>query len=78
MWAKDVFGLVIRLAGMGFVVFGILDAFGVVGTLCGLKNGYGSSYPVETMAFAMVMYLGTGVLLLAAAKPVTNLMYGRD
>jgi hypothetical protein len=78
MSAKDVFGLILRLTGMGFVIFGILDAMGVVATLSGFQTGYGSRYPVETMALAMAMYLATGLFLLVAAKPITNLVYGRD
>jgi hypothetical protein len=78
MTARDVFALVVRLAGMGFVVFGILDAIGAAATISGIPTGHGPNYPVQTMALAMVMYFTVGLLLLVAAKPITHLVYGRE
>jgi hypothetical protein len=76
MTVKDIFGLIVRIAGMTFIVFGLFDLVRVVATLVGLPMQ--SRYSVQVDATAAVFYFIFGVAFLVSAKLITRLVYGRD
>jgi uncharacterized membrane protein len=72
---KDVFGLIVRVAGLALILLALLDGTAAVLHLIGL-----SSHPESTatkVAAAGACYLLVGVLVVILADPITRLAYGR-
>jgi hypothetical protein len=73
MTVREIFGLVVRLTGLGFAVMAFFDALHVVLHLLGADPQ--SSYGVGSLALATVSYALVGLGLLFGADRVTALVY---
>ena len=76
MAAKDVCGVAVRIAGLVFVVLSFFDMIHAIATALDLPLP--SRYSIETVLLAGGCYLLVGVLLLAGARVITNLLYGKS
>jgi hypothetical protein len=76
MSAKDIFALIVRLAGLGFVIAGVLDVLGMLATVAGIPTGH--TTPIPVIGLAAIEYFVIGLVLLVTAKAITRLVYGRD
>jgi hypothetical protein len=73
MTIRDIFGLIVRLTGLGFAVMAFLDAVHVVLHLLGADPQ--SSYGAGPLALATVSYGLAGFALLFGADRITALAY---
>ncbi len=73
MTVREIFGLVVRLTGLGFAVMAFFDALHVVLHLLGADPQ--SSYSVGSLALATVSYALVGLGLLFGADRVAALVY---
>jgi hypothetical protein len=76
MRPRDLFGVVVRTIGLGFVAAALLDAVGAGMRLMGLPGH--SNYAMDAILFSLVSYAGLGVLFLASADFIVRIVYGRD
>ncbi len=76
MAVREVFGLIVRVAGFAFVIAGLLDWMHVAMSQLGLPIS--SRYPAAVIATSGAFYLLLGVVLLFAAEPITRAVYGRN
>jgi len=73
---KDVFGLIVRTAGLSPILYGLFYAISAVFSLLGL-----STHPEITFlqtAAAAGSYFALGIVIIVLADPITRLIYGRD
>jgi len=73
MTVREIFGLVVRLTGLGFAVMAFFDALHVVLHLLGADSQ--SSYSTGNVALATVSYGLAGLGLLFGADRITALVY---
>jgi hypothetical protein len=73
MTIRDIFGLVVRLTGLGFAVMAFFDALHFVLHLLGADAQ--SSYSIGNIAIATVWYGLAGLGLLFGADRITALAY---
>ena len=77
MTPKDALGLIIRVAGLAFILFAVLDLGHLLAVALGLPlppARYSSATVLAGAGFWVVL----GVLLLASASAIARLLYGRD
>jgi hypothetical protein len=77
MMPKDALGLVVRVAGLGFILCGIMDLVHLVVAALGVPLTAKSITPIVVLVAAGVWF-ALGLLLIVSAKPLMRLMYGRD
>ena len=73
MTVEDVFGLVLRFAGVALVVLGAMDLFHVACTLVGVPVP--TRYAVSTDMAAAVEYVGLGLTLFFGADAIARFAY---
>jgi hypothetical protein len=76
MTAKDLFGLIVRVAGLTFICFAAMDFTYAISTLAGWPLT--GRYPAGRDAVAAAFFLIIGAVLFFAATPITRLAYWRD
>lgn len=76
MTVRDIFGLIVRVTGLGFVLVGLVDLGHLLVVVAGLPlaSSYAPSVTLAAAAFWGVL----GVGLLCGANLLTRLIYGRD
>ncbi len=75
MTVRDVFGLIVRLVGLAFIVCGLMDLAHVVSVLIGLPTQ--SNYPQSVTLAAAGFFFVLGAIFFAFANLITRLVYGR-
>ena len=75
MSVEDIFGRVVRLAGLAMVVCAVFDLLHVLAAVTGLPLI--SHYPATADLTAAVFWLVPGAVLFAAADRITGLAYPR-
>jgi hypothetical protein len=75
MTARDVFGLVLRIAGLGLVVVGISGGAFVLLALVGLARRTPGDDPLISVVGAFYWFL-IGLVLLARAEWIVRAIYG--
>ena len=75
MQARDIFGLLIRVAGFALVLFSLMFVWAIVTDLLGIpvKGSCGSVYNIA----GMLTYMLPGLALFFAADWIVQLSYGR-
>jgi hypothetical protein len=76
MKPRDVFGVIVRAAGFGFVVAGVLDIGHLAIEFLGLPVH--TSYPPALVWTAAGLWFLLGLSLLAGASLIVRLIYGKD
>ncbi len=76
MTAKDIFRLVVRVIGIILITAALLDAVAVLLWLVHLPTRPGLT-PLQIIAAAAV-YFTCGLIVILAANPITQMVYGRD
>ena len=75
MWARDLFGLIVRVTGVGFVIFSVFDLFYAAAALIGLPlQSYGGRIDLAAAA----LWLAMGVIFISRAEWITRIAYGRN
>jgi hypothetical protein len=74
MTARDLYGLVVRIAGLSFLVLALFDAAHWAIKKLGLPMP--SPYTAETDAVAAAFFLALGFLFTFGAGALTRLAYG--
>ena len=75
MTVKDVFGLIVRLAGLVFIICALFDLSFLLKVWLGLPLPAG--HLPSDVFIATGLYSIVGVVLLACANLITRLVYGR-
>jgi hypothetical protein len=65
MWARDAFGLTVRIVGLISLVYGSFDGFGVIAKLLGIE--YGSTHTLASVLMAMIFFAMMGFFPLMKA-----------
>ena len=73
MTAEDLFGLVVRIAGITFISFALFDSVHVMALLTGLPIP--SRYPLLRDITVAECYLAFGLVLFMGAEPITRFAY---
>ena len=73
MIIRDIFGLVVRLAGLMMVVFGIFDGLHAAMSLLGLPLS--SHYGALTDVIAALIWFLLGAVFIVGARTITRLAY---
>ena len=76
MTARDIFGLIVRVIGLGLIVFGVFYLFPVATILLGLP--FPSRFSASANALAAAFFLILGAIFILGAKPITRVVYGRE
>ena len=76
MKPRDAFGVIVRAAGFGFVMAGLIDLGHVVVEFLGLPIN--SNYPPAVDLTAAGFWMVLGVAVLAGASRIVRLIYGRE
>lgn len=76
MKPRDLFGVLVRFAGLGFIIFAMFDFYYVVVKSLGLSTA--SRVPIGEDIRGTMFYLVLGLILLLGAKLVVRLVYGPD
>ena len=75
MTVRDVFGLIVRLGGVGLVVMGIFNILG--GLVAALGAPMQGSYPLRDVFVGALIWLIVGIALIGLAGQITRLVYGK-
>jgi hypothetical protein len=73
---RDAFGVIVRAAGFGFVLAGILDLGHILVALLGLPIH--SAYQAALVLTAAAFWIALGLAVLVGASLIVRLIYGRD
>jgi hypothetical protein len=73
MTAEDLFGLIVRLAGLMFILFGLADLFHAVAAAAGVPIP--APFGVNTVLVAAAGWVVVGVVLFGGADAITRLAY---
>lgn len=76
MKPRDIFGLIVRVAGFGSILAGIFDLIHLAVVWLGLPLA--SNYPQAATATAAGIYIVIGCTIIVSAEFITCLAYGRD
>jgi hypothetical protein len=76
MKPSDAFGVIVRVAGLGFLLASIIDLAHLAFERLGLPVS--SSYQRGPIATAAGFYFVVGIALIAGAGLITRLIYGRN
>lgn len=76
MRERDLFRMMVRLVAVVFLAMGLADLISAALSLTGGPDAVGGAGWFRVLA--AVSYLLTGAVVLAAAQPLTRLIYGRD
>ena len=76
MKPRDAFGVIVRAAGFGFVIAGILDLGHILFALLGLPIP--SEYQYTLVLTAAAFWIVLGLAVLVGASLIVRLIYGRD
>ena len=76
MKARDLYGLLVRVAGLVFIAFAVFDLTHLIALMIGMQMA--SQYPASVLALATGIYLVVGLVLTFGAGSLTRLVYGRD
>jgi hypothetical protein len=73
MTAEDLFGMIVRLAGLTLIIFCLFDLFHVIATLTGLPVA--ARYSAAADFLAAAFYGVSGLIILLAADQITRFAY---
>jgi hypothetical protein len=76
MKPRDAFGVIVRAAGFGFVLAGILDLWRIPVALLGLPIH--SANQTDLVLTAAAYWIVLGLAVLVGASLIVRLVYGRD
>lgn len=76
MTVRDVFGLIVRLAGLGLIVMGIFNSLG--GLLVAVGLPMQGSYPLRDVVAGALLWFVVGIALIGLAEQITKLAYGKS
>jgi len=77
MTPKDSLGLIVRVAGLGFILCGVMDLVHLLVAALGVPIAAKSFTPIVVLVAAGIWF-ALGLLLIVSARPLMRLMYGRD
>lgn len=73
MSATDVIGVIVRLAGLGFIQTGLFDLYYVVVKIIGIQTQ--SKLPLSWDVRGFLLYSIWGIILIVSAKSIARLAY---
>jgi hypothetical protein len=73
MSPRDIIGVIVRLAGLGFIQTGLFDLYYVVVKIAGVQTL--SKLPLSWDVRGFLLYTVWGVVLIAGAKSIARLAY---
>ena len=72
----EIFGLMIRIGGLGLMVMGVFNLLGVLLVLVGVP--FEGNYKVWDVIAGASVWLSVGAALIGFAGPITRMVYGRE
>jgi hypothetical protein len=73
MSGSDVIGVIVRLAGLGFIQTGLFDLYYVVVKIVGIQTQ--SKLPLSWDVRGFLLYFVWGIILIVGANSIARLVY---